>query len=62
MEEVTGVDKRRNAGEKVVLNVEVKDMDSYIEKAKQFVELLEEAKSLAEDLASVEFKVTIIWC
>lgn len=56
------MDKRRNAGEKVVLNVEVKDMDSYIEKAKQFVELLEEAKSLAEDLASVEFKVTIIWC
>lgn len=44
---------------KVVVNVEVKDIDANIKKAEHLVELLKEAKTLADELASVEFDFNV---
>lgn len=44
---------------KVVLNVEIKDMDENLEKAEKLVNLLKEAKSLSEELASIEFGFSV---
>lgn len=44
---------------KVVLNVEITGMDKNLEKADKLVNLLKEAKSLSEELASIEFKFSV---
>ncbi|MEG1614394.1 MAG: hypothetical protein RR343_02795 [Oscillospiraceae bacterium] len=44
----------------ITLNVKVGNMDVYINKAKQYVELLKEANTLAEELASVRFQVEVM--
>lgn len=49
----------KNINSPVTLKVEIKDLDLYIEKAKEYVQLLTEAKSLAEELASVNFDVKV---
>lgn len=43
----------------ITLNVSVSNLDLYIDKAKQYIELLKEAKSLAEELASVRFEIEL---
>ena len=42
---------------KVTINCE--EVDTYVEKAQKYVDLLKEAKTLAEELASVDFEVGI---
>ena len=44
---------------KVVLDVEITDMDENLEKAKKLVNLLKEARSLSEELASIEFEFSV---
>ena len=43
----------------VTLNIELTGVDENIEKATKLVELLKEAKSLAEDLALIDFKINV---
>lgn len=43
----------------VTLNIELTGVDENIEKAIKLVELLKEAKSLAEDLALIDFKINV---
>ncbi|QNO14954.1 hypothetical protein HYG86_09285 [Alkalicella caledoniensis] len=45
---------------KVLLNIYVKNIDELLSKAKKYVGLLKEAKTLAEELASVEYEVEIM--
>lgn len=52
------MDENRKA--QIVLNVKLENLESCIEKVKQYVELLEEAKTLAEDLASLDLRVEVI--
>ena len=42
----------------ITVRVDV-NIDESLEKAKRYVELLKEAKSLVEELASVEFKIEV---
>lgn len=42
----------------VEVNVEITGVDEAVEKAERYVELLREAKTLADELASVEFDVS----
>lgn len=44
---------------KVIVNVEIKDIEINIKKAERLVELLKEAKTLADELASVEFDINV---
>lgn len=46
--------------QEVLLEVKLEHLDELIDKAKRYVGLLQEAKSLAEELASCNFKVEII--
>ena len=43
----------------VNMNVNINNLNDCLEKAKLYVELLKEAKTLAEELASVDFEVEI---
>lgn len=45
----------------VAINVQVEVNDADIEKATRLVELLKEAKSLVDDLASAEFNINVKW-
>lgn len=42
---------------KVIVNVEVAHIDEYIEKANELINLLKKAKSLADELALVDFYI-----
>ena len=42
--------------QKITLNVEIKNIDEETKKAEKLIELLKEAKSLADDLASIDFE------
>ena len=42
---------------RIELKVDLKGIDENVKKAQYFVELLKEAKSLADDLASINFDV-----
>lgn len=44
---------------KVTLEIDVRNVDEYLEKANRYVDLLKEANALAKELASTEFEVTI---
>lgn len=44
---------------KVNLTIDITNMDEYLEKANRYIDLLKEAKTLAEDLASTTFEITI---
>lgn len=48
-----------NQTNKVIVDVQVEVDDDDIKKAIRLVELLKEAKSLADDLASVEFNINV---
>ena len=41
----------------IALNIEIKNIDEEIKKAEKLIELLKEAKSLADDLASIDFEI-----
>ena len=41
------------------LKIKIKNIDNEIEKAEKLVEILQEAKSLAEELASIDFNISI---
>jgi len=43
----------------IYLNSEIAGIDEAIEKVKKYKSLLEEAKTLADELASMEFKVKV---
>lgn len=43
----------------VKINVKLDDIDEATEKAERYVDLLKEAKTLADELASVELEVTV---
>lgn len=45
---------------RVGLSIDISNLDSYLDKAKQYVRLLEEAKILAQELANVDFEIDII--
>lgn len=45
--------------QKITLNVEVNNVDEEIKKAEKLIELLKEAKSLADDLASINFEINV---
>lgn len=47
------------ANAELKLSVNVSNLDEYLDKANKFVELLKEAKTLAEELASVKFEIEI---
>lgn len=51
--------KKKVKDYEVVVNVNMDNIDSYLEKATQYVELLKKAKALAEELASVNFEIRI---
>lgn len=44
---------------KVIINIDIEGIDENIEKAKRLVELLKEAKTLADELASVNFNIKL---
>ena len=44
---------------KVIVNVEVAKLDENIRKANELVELLKKAKTLADELALVDFKINL---
>lgn len=44
---------------KLILDVSVNNIDEYVNKANKYVELLKEAKTLAEELASVKFEIEL---
>lgn len=44
---------------KIVINVEVNNVDENIKKAEKLVDLLKEAKTLAGELALVNFNITL---
>lgn len=50
------MEKKQN---EVVVDVQVEVNDADIEKATRLVELLKEAKSLVDDLASAEFNINV---
>lgn len=50
------MEKKQN---EVVVDVQVEVNDEDIDKARRLVELLKEAKSLVDDLASVEFNINV---
>ena len=45
--------------QKITLNVEIKNNDEETKKAEKLIELLKEAKSLADDLASIDFEIHV---
>lgn len=45
--------------EEVTLNVEVIGIDEATEKAERLIEILKEAKTLADELASVKFDINL---
>ena len=45
--------------QKITLNVEIKNIDEETKKAEKLIELLKEAKSLADDLASIDFEIHV---
>lgn len=45
--------------QKITLNVEVKNINEETKKAEKLIELLKEAKSLADDLASIDFVIDL---
>lgn len=45
--------------QKITLDVEIRNIDEEIKKAEKLIELLKEAKSLADDLASIDFKIHV---
>ncbi len=47
---------------KVTVEVDVSNIDEYLKKANKFVELLKEAKTLADDLALTNFQIEINEC
>lgn len=47
---------------KATLEIDVRNVDEYLEKANRYVDLLKEAKTLAEELASTKFEITINQC
>lgn len=51
--------KEKQEHQELKLAVNISNLDTYLEKAKQYVSLLKEAKTLAEELASVEFEIEI---
>lgn len=42
---------------KVILNLEVKQLDENLKKTEKLIELIKEAKTLADELASTEFDI-----
>lgn len=44
---------------KVVVNVEINNIDENIRKANELIELLKKAKTLADELALVDFKISL---
>nr|DAF48243.1 MAG TPA: helix-turn-helix domain protein [Siphoviridae sp. ct4Z13] len=45
--------------QKITLNVEIKNIDEETKKAEKLIELLKEAKSLVDDLASIDFEIHV---
>ena len=45
--------------QKITLDVEIRNIDEEIKKAEKLIELLKETKSLADDLASIDFKIHV---
>ena len=45
--------------QKITLNVEIKNIDEETKKAEKLIELLKAAKSLADDLASIDFEIHV---
>lgn len=45
--------------QKITLNVEVKNINEETKEAEKLIELLKEAKSLADDLASIDFVIDL---
>ena len=45
--------------QKITLNVEIKNIDEETKKAEKLIELLKESKSLADDLASIDFEIHV---
>lgn len=45
--------------QKITLDVEIRNIDEEIKKAEKLIELLKEAKSLADDLALIDFKIHV---
>lgn len=44
---------------KIIIDVDVNNLDEYVNKANELVDLLKKAKSLADELASVDFKINL---
>lgn len=45
--------------QKITLNVEIKNINEETKKAEKLIELLKEAKSLTDDLASIDFVIDL---
>ncbi len=45
--------------QKITLNVKIKNINEETKKAEKLIELLKEAKSLADDLASIDFVIDL---
>ena len=45
--------------QKITLNVEIKNINEETKKAEKLIELLKEAKSLVDDLASIDFEIHV---
>lgn len=62
-DEMENVSSYQEANEKVELNIEINGIDEASEKAERLVKTLKEAKSLANDLASMDLKINFCeWC
>lgn len=48
-----------SSNQKITLNVEIKNINEETKKAEKLIELLNEAKSLADDLASIDFEIHV---
>ena len=44
---------------KIIIDVDVNNLDEYVNKANELVELLKKAKSLADELALVDFNINL---
>lgn len=52
-----GKSSETSNNEKITLNAEIKNIDEETKKVEKLIELLKEAKSLADDLASIDFEI-----
>lgn len=45
--------------QKIIIDVDVNNLDECVDKANELVELLKKAKTLADELASINFEINL---